>query len=205
MGDCAKMERTAMPAAAGNRPQEDERRKERYSPACTKAPQLAKLVDRNAKERVTPDITFRIPRIRHKEDVAAVVAVLKDSQDDETVRNEAANLLRRSDYRRLTDDLVAVLGDPEEGPHFRAFCIQHLWSNLPKAGAEEREKIGATLHQALGDRHVSVRREALLALHRMKDEKAKQRAVETLNDPAADDTRDLAQVRQFKVDSASMS
>ncbi len=190
-GDCAKLERAAMLAAAGNRAQ-DERSKERHSPASTRAPELANLVDRDAMERVTPDITSRIPSVRHEEDVAAVGAVLKDSQDDETVRNEVANLLRRSGYRRLTDDLVAVLENPEEGQHFRAFCIQHLWMNVEKAAPDERDTIGSKLREAITDRHVPVRREALLALVRMRDPKGEETAVEWLTAEKADGIRDAA-------------
>jgi hypothetical protein len=80
--------------------------KARYSPPPVQTPEFAAFVDRNARGRVTPDITSRIPRIRDDEDVPAVVSVLLDTEDDDTVRNEAANLLRRSEYPALTDDLL---------------------------------------------------------------------------------------------------
>ncbi len=120
--------------------------------------------------------------------------VLRDPQDDDAVRNEAANLLRRSDDAGLTDDLINVLKNPAEGPRFRSFCIQHLWQQLEKAGADEREKIVTVLHQSLSDRHVEVRREALLALVRMCDQKGQETAAAWLTAPGpeADAVRDLA-------------
>jgi HEAT repeat protein len=164
----------------------------RYSVPDTKALELAAFVDRNAKERVTADITSRIPRIRHEKDMPAVVSVLLDTKDDDTVRNEAVNLLRRSEYPGLTDDLIKVLSNPKEGARFRAFCIQHLWMNVEKADPAGRAKIGSELHEALSDRHIPVRREALLALVRMRDPKGRETAVEWLAAEKADGLRDAA-------------
>ncbi len=163
-----------------------------YSAPATVASELSALVDRSAKDRVSPDITSRIPRVRHEEDIPVVVSVLLDTEDDDTVRNEAANLLRRSGYSGLTDDLLKVLDDPKEGARFRAFCTQHLWMNVEKAGPDERAKIGSALHEALSDRHIPVRREALLALVRMRDPKGRETAVEWLLDEEADGLRDAA-------------
>jgi HEAT repeat protein len=152
-------------------------------------------VDRNTEERVSADITSSIPRIRRDEDIPAVVSVLLDAKDDDTVRNEAVSLLRRSGYPRLTDDLVKVLNNPDEGPRFRAFCVQHLWQNGRSAGPEELERITAELLPALGDRHLPVRREALLALVRLRDPKGEETAVEwlvTADVEKADGLRDAA-------------
>jgi HEAT repeat protein len=163
-----------------------------YFPATTRDPSLAALVDRDAEDRVSADITSRIPRIRHDEDIPAVVSVLLDTKDDDAVRNEAANLLRRSDYPRLTDDLIKVLNSPDERPRFRAFCVQHLWQNTETAGPAELDGIEAALHSALEDRHAPVRREALLSLVRMRDPKGEETAVKWLLDEHADGVRDAA-------------
>jgi len=163
-----------------------------YSTPSTMAPELAALVNRNAQDRVTGDITSKIPRIRNEEDVSAVVYVLLDTQDDDTVRNEAANLLRRSGYEGLTGDLIKVLDSPEEGARFRAFCVQHLWMNVKKAGPDEHDRIRSKLYEALADRHVPVRREALLALVRMRDQKGEETAVQWLTAEKVEGVRDAA-------------
>ncbi len=152
---------------------------------------LAALVDRRATPRITPDITSRIPRVSRKE-IPSVVSVLLDTEDHDAVRNEAANLLRRSGHEGLTDDLVRVLHNPGEGPRFRSFCIQQLWQNSRKAGPEELKKIRTVLRKALQDEEVKVRREALLALVRMHDPKGKEAAVKWLTDDEAEGVRDAA-------------
>jgi len=166
---------------------------------------LARLVDRDAAigERVTPDITSRIPRVDHPEDFPPLVAVLLDPKDSDTARNEVANLLERSNYPGVADALCKVLDNPAEKPRFRSFAAQHLGMLLTGAGSkpalqnhpqgapslpaplppgerEVREKAAAKLHECLADRHVEVRREALLALVRIKDPQAIELAVRWL-------------------------
>ena len=102
------------------------------------------------------------------------------------------NLLRRSGYEKLTDDLIEVLNRPEEKARFRAFCVQHLWQSARKAGPEDTERIRRALHRALEDRDVPVRRDALLALVRMEDPLGRETAVAWLGDEDAEDVRDLA-------------
>ena len=155
-------------------------------------PDLVSFLDTSAQERVPVDITTSLQRIRFEEDIPLVVSVLMDSEEDDTVRNEAANLLRRSGYKGITDTLIRVLNNPSEGPRFRAFCIQHLWRNADGVNIDEREKIAVTLRTALDDRHVPVRREALLALVRMGDPRGRRVAVEWLLDENSDNVRDAA-------------
>jgi HEAT repeat protein len=121
-----------------------------------------------------------------------VIAALLDSTGDDTVRNEAANLLRRSGYEGLTDDLTRMLDNPAESERFKAFCVQHLWYNVESANPEELEKIITVLQRTLGDQHIPVRREALLALVRLGDPKGAKTAVEWLTDEKAGDVRDAA-------------
>jgi len=140
---------------------------------------------------VTADISSRLPRIQHKEDTDAVRTVLLDSKDNDTVRHEAAELLRRSGYD-TTDDLVGILEDPEEKERFRSWAVQHLYLNSKGASSEKRERIVQMQREALQDRHVGVRREALLALVRTGDPKGKETAIRWLTDEDATKVRDLA-------------
>jgi len=164
-----------------------------YAPPVTHSPELAQFVNREAENRVTADISTRLPKVEHPADVKAVVGVLLDTQDDDTVRHEAANLLRRSGYAGLTDDLLKILNNPNEKERFRSFVVQHLWSQAEKAAPAERVKITDVLHVSLADRHTAVRREALLALVRMKDPQGFETALKWLDDPSPemDALRDL--------------
>ncbi len=163
-----------------------------YVPPATRDAAVGRFVDRRAKDRVTPDITSRMPKLRHKEDVRAVAFVLRDTTDDDTVRNEAANLLRRSSYAGLGDDLISVLDNPNEGPRFRSFAVQHLWQGATEASGGERSRIVEKLREALEDRDVPVRREALLALVRLGDEAGKEAAVRWLMAEGGEGVRDAA-------------
>ena len=154
---------------------------------------LSAFVDPQAKgTRIPGDITSRIPRIEQREDVPLVVSVMKDRKDSDTVRHEAVNLLRRSGYPELTRDLIRVLDDPHEKPRFRAFCTQHLWCNYEKARPEEQAVIEAKLRELLRDDERAVRREALLALVRLRDPLGEKAAVEWLHDDERTKVRDLA-------------
>jgi len=162
-----------------------------YVPAGTRDPALAALVDRNAPARVTGDITTALPRVQFEEDVPAVVAVLKDTEDEDTVRNEAANLLLRSGYDGLVGDLTGILANPDEKPRFRSFCVQKLLENARQRPQDCTETV-AVLRGLLEDRDVPVRREALLALVRMRDPKGRDTAIEWLLDERVEGVRDAA-------------
>jgi hypothetical protein len=160
-------------------------------PPRTRDPRLGAFVDKNAPGRVAADMTTLYPRIRHEQDVAAVVSVLLDTTDNDTVRHEAANLLRRSGHKGLTDELIKVLDNPAEKARFRGFCVQHLYLNHDKAGTEERSIIVGELRSLLKDKHLPVRREALLALVRLGDRKGKETVLAWLDDPMRSAERDL--------------
>lgn len=145
-------------------------------------------------KRLSPGIRASVPMVSKDVDLASLSKVLMDTGDQDTVRNEVANLLRRSKYAGLTDALLAVLDNPAERPRFRSFAVQHLWQQVDGAGKEDQDRIRAKLHELLADRHVEVRREALLALVRMRDPVGQTTAVGwlTAKDPKAESTRDLA-------------
>jgi hypothetical protein len=163
-----------------------------YRPPPTGSPEVATFVNRDGKKRMTGRITSTIPRVDNKTDIAALASVLKDNEDRDAIRHEAANILRRSGYEQLTDDVIGILDSPEESERFRSFCVQHLSLNLKKAGPDERAKIMARLRRALGDPDIGVRREALLALVRADDAKGKEVAEKWLVQEGADKVRDLA-------------
>jgi HEAT repeat protein len=165
-----------------------------YVPPRTIDPGLAGLVNRDAgiDARISADISSKIPSVKDARDFPALIEVLCDVKDDDTVRNEVANLLTRSKCPDLVDALIKVLNAPEEKARFRSFCIQHLWMNYKDAGKDERIKIMGALEQALSDKDVPVRREALLALVRERQPKAQELAIKWLSDPESNGVRDLA-------------
>ena len=144
------------------------------------------------KPKADPELTQRLIATGKAEKPDEVATILLDSEINDTSRNEAANLLRRSGDKDLTPRLIRALGDPKNSARFRSFCVQHLWMNLKGAKAAERGRIIAVLHGALEDKEVRVRREALLALVREKDARGCAAAVAWLTSPEAEDVRDLA-------------
>lgn len=170
-----------------------------------KSPSLTMLVDRtqNTSERIPPDMTSRFPAVTEIADIKALEFVLLDKKDNDAVRNEVANLLRRSKALHLPSLLVSVLEDAEEKSRFRAFATQHLGELLPESEAEQSSpplyarhhfEITQKLEALLEDRHSGVRREALLALSRRKNSVALQTAARLLREesPEADAVKDLA-------------
>ena len=167
-----------------------------YVPPTTVNSMLASLVNRelSVRERISSDIASKIPSVETQEDFAVLVAVLSDPEDDDTVRNEVANLLSRSRYFGLADALIKVLDNPVDSPRFRSFAMQHLGQLDIPNDFDLREKVAKTLQQSLDDRHVEVRREALLALVRKKEPMGTGTAIKWLTSDAREreEIRDLA-------------
>ena len=155
-------------------------------------PSLRVLLDRNAINRVTGDMPQRYPYIRYDEDVLRVVAVLKDIDEEQTVRHEIANLLRRSGYAELTNVLIGILDNGRETERFRNFAVQHLYLNYADADNEKRAYLIKKFEKCLVDKHDAVRREALLSLHRTGQKGAKTIAEEWLMDANESGVHDLA-------------
>jgi len=164
-----------------------------YSAPKVHDSKLAAIVDRNAKQRVTADISGKL-REAPKEDFPALQSVLVDTEDSDTVRNEVANLLARSNDPGLANALIKVLDNPAEKPRFRAFATQHLGTALRRTGHTYRETALNKLHESLSDKDIEVRREALLALVRAKDPKGISTAVAWLSEQSdnAGNVRDVA-------------
>jgi len=126
-------------------------------------------------------------------DLAAIVSILTDCSDHDIVRNEAANLLARSSYQDLAPVLISVLNNPDEGSRFRGFATQHL-GMVASRSASQSDLAVVRLRSGLTDQHVEVRREALLALVRLKDQTAARTAISWLNSTSKteNDLRDVA-------------
>jgi hypothetical protein len=164
----------------------------KYVPPSAVDPAVAAFVDRRSNDRVSGDITSRIPRIKNPKDMAAVISVMLNLDEDDAVRNEAANLLRRSDCADLTDALTKVLDNTEDNDRFRSFAVQHLWQNVTSGRSGGRARVAARLREALADRSVAVKREALLALVRLGDSKGRETTERWLRAADADGLRDAA-------------
>jgi HEAT repeat protein len=138
-----------------------------------------------------PLVDGTVALIDQPQDVALMRRMLRDPTEGDTIRNEAANLLGRSQVKELVADLQAVLVHPAEAARFRSFAAQHLGLCWERAGYQPDLPEHRALQQALTDRHVEVRREALLALSRGKDPQVPTRIRELLADPTASDQHDL--------------
>jgi hypothetical protein len=156
------------------------------------SPMLKNFADRTSKKRVTPDFEARVERVQTDADMAAVVAILKDTTDSDTVRNEASKLLSRSGYPQLIPDIIAILMDPAEGSRFRSFCVQALSESHAEADDQQKQLVETVLQERLGDPDGVVQREALLALVRLGHPAGKKTAEHWLTDPAASNLRDMA-------------
>jgi len=160
---------------------------------------LAQLVNRNVaiEERLRGGFSSGFAGVKDRRDIDALRQVLLDPQDNDTVRNEAINLLRRSRFAGLADDLLAVLASPEEKERIRCFAAQHLGALLDDCDEHARATLLASVCSLLRDRHTGVRREALLALVRQGDPVGRETAVQWLTRPDSPvdergEVRDLA-------------
>jgi HEAT repeat protein len=162
-------------------------------PYIPDSPALAAFLDkRGGGERLPADFEALVPVVRDERDIAAVVALAGDVSDVDEVRNEALNLLRRSDHPALVAELFAIVDNPLEGPRFRSFAVQHLGLCAVSARPDgEAEAICERLRAMLVDRHAPVRRDALLALVRLRDERGLGILRQALDDPAWASATDL--------------
>ena len=156
--------------------------------------EVANFVAPKKAVRVSSDITTRIPVLRNDAEIREVTRIFLDGGDSESNRHEAAEMLLRTNVPGLVDSIASVLAKPEEQEVFRSYCIQYLWKRSKTAEEGELGRINELLDGALRDKGTPVRREALLALVRLKSETGKRTAVQWLLDSSEDaaKVRDLA-------------
>ena len=133
---------------------------------------LRRFVDKQtdaATPRLAGDFLEQVPRIETADEIAAIVYVMEDWTEDHAIRNEAMNLLARSNYEPFTMRLVALIDRPFEQERMRAFFVQHLGTSLLQITDHRQGRIRERLREALRDRHLAVRREAVGALAEARD------------------------------------
>ncbi len=168
-----------------------------YTPPDVSDPALRKLVDRrlSQKDRIPPNIMSLIPEVKDPRDVAVLAKLLADPEEPDSVRNEFANILFRIGHAGLEETLLAVLENPAEKARFRSWAVQHLGTLLAQGRLQgDPQQMILRMRHWLQDRHVEVRREALLALTRQRDPIATDTTLAWLKakGPEADDNRDIA-------------
>lgn len=164
----------------------------------TNNPTLLHFVDKSAKNRLPVDFPSKIPALYDDQDIAWVLYVLRDSTDLDAIRNEAANLLRRSKVKDLEDHFFAILKNPAEKQRFTSYVIQHLGDMMTeyRDGTANDSMARATtirkqISAALTDSRLMVRSEALLALTRERDPTAVAIIRKGLSEPTGDQGQDL--------------
>lgn len=158
-------------------------------------PHLRRFVDRRCNQsRVPPDISSQIPTVSLPREVDAVIGVLRDRLDDDSVRHEAAELLRRSEYNQLYQELFAILESSLESDRFRSWSAQHLGVlvNNDAVNSETKEVIAAKLNTVrVKDTGILLKRESLWALLCMHDPISVSETIRVLENPQSTDVRML--------------
>jgi hypothetical protein len=131
------------------------------------SPALMAFVSPQAENRLPTDLHYQIPEVTEPEDVNAVVAVLMNRDESDTIRHEAANLLHRSNYAELETVLIEALEHPEETERFRSWIVQHLFNAYENGAYTSPSRAQQVLVPLLEYGQPAVRREALLGLHRL--------------------------------------
>ena len=104
-----------------------------YSPPPVHDPRLAALVDRNAKNRLSSDMSSRLPTA-NPDDFPALLSVVSDTKDGDTERHEVIELLKRSKCPDLPETLAKVLDNPDgEAP---LPCLRHAAPRRPGQGSQ---------------------------------------------------------------------
>ena len=156
----------AAPGVRNGMPEADTQAARAPLPSGTR-PALVAFVDPQASERLPADFHYQVDTVSDPSEVAAVVAVLRDRAEGDTIRHEAANLLRRSAYAELEQVLIDCLQHPEVQERFRSWAVQHLFMVYEERKDADPRAASALLVPLLADPQPAVRREALLSLHRL--------------------------------------
>ena len=140
--------------------------------------------------RIPADFHSLVPSVTDPIARDVIRWVLMDNSEDDAVRNEAANLLRRSDDLLLPKLLSDILDHETEAERMRSFAAQHLGLILEEE-TNRHDFALDRLTEALGDWDLSVRREALQALVRHHEQNGLSAFNTAWDDPRWDQARDL--------------
>ena len=108
------------PATSPVRIEQKPRESARLIPPTSADPMDYLIKEKDPPTQVAPELTKRLINTLSIDNPTDTAAIMLDTEKDATLRNEAANLLRRSSYAGLTDDLIKSLNSPEEGPLWRS-------------------------------------------------------------------------------------
>ena len=195
--DCVTAPSTTDSLAVSSQLPTAEPLKAAYLPPEVSCFELRKLVDRrcSTEERVYGSTTGAILDVKDERDLKALVQVFSDSEEDDTVRHEIANVLFQSEFAGLDACLIKILENPAEKSLFRAWAVQHLGKVLASSQpGEAATALTERIRVLLTDRHIEVRRQALQALVKRGDAKTLEQVVTWLKTegPEGDAMRDLA-------------
>jgi hypothetical protein len=119
--------------------------------------------------RLGADFIEQVPRIEAPGEFAAVVYVMEDWNEDHAIRNEAMNLLWRSQDEPFAVRVLALLDRPFESERMRAFLCSTWALFYHKRPTPSADASAMRLVAAVRDRHLAVRREAVSALAEIRD------------------------------------
>ena len=163
--DCVTAPSTTDSLAVSSQLPTAEPLKAAYLPPEVSCFELRKLVDRrcSTEERVYGSTTGAILDVKDERDLKALVQVLSDPEEDETVRHEIANVLFRSEFAGLEAALFRIVENPTEKSLIRGWAVQHLGKVLASGrSADASTALIERIRPLLTDRHIEVRREAWL-------------------------------------------
>ena len=159
---------------------------------------LRQFADKTATDRLPINFPAQVPLVTEPNDIQLALQVLRDPTDLDSIRNEAVNLLRRSHYQDLSQQLIEITNDPRERERFRSYAIQHLGDMMKefREGTADDDTNRAQIIRdhlaiALKDRHSMVRSEALLALTRERDPRAADLIRQGLREPPGTVPQDI--------------
>ena len=164
-----------------------------YSPPVVRDARLRALVNRDAHDRIPSDISARLSEVS-PEDFPALLQVLTDPKDDDTVRNEVANLLVRSKCPDLPQTFIKVLDNPDEHARFRFYAMQFMGNYVaaPDSDDSVRLLLLAKIKSSLSDKDFEIRSQALQHLVNLNNPVGQQTAVKWLTDYPLAPTQEAA-------------
>lgn len=122
-------------------------------------------------KRVTSDLYNTVPILQSEAEIKLAISLVHDRAENDAVRHEVIELLRRSGYEGIFKELEKIIMDTRESSRFRAFAIQHLGELLNNRNiiSDSHVSLMRTLIKQR-DTPVSIRREAFWVLFRLKQD-----------------------------------